>query len=354
MKTVAVHTGIPYEVSIGRGLLGRAGEWLAGLTAPRAAAMVADDTVDALYGDQVQQSLRGAGFRVSRMRFAHGEASKTLETYAAVLAFFSESQITRSDIVVALGGGVTGDLVGFAAATWLRGVRFAQIPTTLLAMVDSSVGGKTGVDLPAGKNLAGAFHQPVGVLCDPDVLSTLPGDVFADGMAEAIKYGVLCDEALFDRLAAGLRPEELETVIGRCVAIKAEICAEDERDTGRRQLLNLGHTLGHAIELCSGYGMPHGHAVAVGMVYAARIAVDLGLCDAGCIARLKAALRANGLPTDADYPAQALAGAALSDKKRSGGTLTFVLPRAIGRCELRPVPVERLPDLAACALRPDV
>ena len=351
MKTVAVHTGVPYEVRIERGLLGRAGEWLAGLTASRVAALVADDAVDALYGDRVEQTLHTAGFRVSRMRFAHGEASKTLETYASILAFLSESQITRSDTVVALGGGVTGDLVGFAAATWLRGVRFAQIPTTLLAMVDSSVGGKTGVDLPAGKNLAGAFHQPVGVLCDPDVLSTLPADVFADGMAEVIKYGVLCDDALFERLAGGLRREELETVIERCVAIKAEICAEDERDVGRRQLLNLGHTLGHAIERCSGYATPHGHAVAAGMVYAARIAAGLGLCGPDCVARLKAALTANGLPTDADYPAQALAGAALGDKKRAGGTLTLVLPREIGRCELYPVPVERLPELAACALR---
>ena len=349
MKTVKVNTGKPYEVNIGRGLIHNAGPWLSALTPSRVVALVADDRVDALWGDVVATSLANAGFRVARMRFPQGEHSKTLATYGEILDFLAENQLTRSDTVVALGGGVTGDMAGFAAATYLRGINVAQIPTTLLAMVDSSIGGKTGVDLPAGKNLAGAFHQPIGVLCDPDVLSTLPAEVFADGAAEAIKYGVLCDESLFEILATGSYLCKLEEIIHRCVSIKAEVCADDECDLGRRQLLNLGHTLGHAIERCSRYAMPHGHAVAVGMVYAARIAANLGLCDSDCVPRLIRGLCNNHLPVSAEYPMETLANIARSDKKRAGDTLTFVLPRKIGQCVLYPVPVDQLPQLAAMA-----
>lgn len=351
MKTVKVNACKPYEVNIGRGLLEHAGGWLAALTSARVAALISDDMVDGLYGEPAEQSLIKAGFRVVRMRFPHGEHSKTLETYGHILDFLAENQLTRSDTVVALGGGVVGDMAGFAAATYLRGINVVQIPTTLLAMVDSSVGGKTGVDLRAGKNLVGAFHQPIGVLCDPNVLATLPTETFADGAAEAVKYGVLCDEGLFDTLATGKYLCQLEDIIERCVSIKAEVCEGDECDRGKRQLLNLGHTLGHAIERCSDYAMPHGHAVAVGMVYAMRIAIRLGLCDAGCEPRLIAALRNNNLPIEAEYPMETLARVARNDKKRAGDILTFVLPRSIGRCELCPVPVERLPELAAMALQ---
>ena len=349
MKTVQVNTGKTYEVSIERGMIAQAGPWLAKHTSSRVTALVADDTVDALYGDLVAQSLTDAGFQVARMCFAHGEQNKNLTTYAEVLEFLTANQLTRSDTLVALGGGVTGDLVGFAAATYLRGINVAQIPTTLLAMVDSSVGGKTGVDLPSGKNLVGAFYQPIGVLCDPDVLSTLPSEVFADGMAEAIKYGVLCDEALFELLATGDFASQLETIIERCVVMKATVCQQDECDRGQRQLLNLGHTLGHAIEHCSGYTLPHGHAVAVGMVYAMRIAITMGLCDPACLPRLTRALGNNALPTEAPYPMETLACVARRDKKRAGDTLTFVLPRGIGHCELYPVPIDQLPELAAMA-----
>ncbi len=350
MKKVHVATGNAYDVTIGRGLLDTAGEWLAALTPSRIAALVADDTVDALYGNHVTVALESAGFAVLRFTFPHGEQSKTLATYGRMLDFLAENRVTRADTVVALGGGVTGDMAGFAAATYLRGVNIAQIPTTLLAMVDSSVGGKTGVDLPAGKNLVGAFHQPIGVLCDVDALATLPPDVYADGMAEAIKYGVLCDASLFEALKQHGATEALPEVVARCVAIKAGVCAGDECDRGQRQMLNLGHTFGHAIERCSGYTLPHGHAVAIGMVYAARIAVHLGLCDAACVPQVVAALQANGLPINAPYAAGALAEAALGDKKRAGGTLTLVLPKAIGQCVLYPVPVENLPALAQVAI----
>lgn len=350
MKKVHVATGNAYDVTIGRGLLDKAGEWLAALTPSRLAALVADDTVDALYGSRVAAALEGAGFAVLRFTFPHGEQNKTLATYGQILDFLAENRVTRADTVVALGGGVTGDMTGFAAATYLRGVNVAQIPTTLLAMVDSSVGGKTGVDLPAGKNLAGAFHQPIGVLCDVDALVTLPPEVYADGMAEAIKYGVLCDAPLFEALKQGSATEALPEIVARCVAIKAGVCAGDECERGQRQMLNLGHTFGHAIERCSGYTLPHGHAVAVGMVYAARIAAHLGLCNPTCVPQVVAALQANGLPTSAAYPAGAIAEAALGDKKRAGGTLTLVLPKAIGQCILYPVPVEDLPALAQVAI----
>lgn len=349
MRAVHVDTGKPYDVTIGTELLGELGLWLRALTSACAAALVADDTVDALYGDRAAHSLEEAGFTVARFRFAHGEGSKTLQTYGLLLDFLAQSRLTRADVVVALGGGVTGDLTGFAAATYLRGVQVAQVPTTLLAMVDSSVGGKTGVNLDAGKNLVGAFHQPIGVLCDVGLLQTLPPETMADGMAEVIKYGLLCDETLFTGLETGSEPD-MESVVERCVAIKAGVCAGDECDRGQRQLLNLGHTLGHAIERCSGYRTPHGHAVGVGMVYAARMAAHEGLCDVRLADRVRSVLANFGLPDSAPYPAEALAEAALGDKKRAGGVLTLVLPKCVGECMLYPVPVERLAELTRATL----
>lgn len=351
MRSVAVNTGKLYHVLIARGLLNETGERLAALTPSRFVALVADDTVDALYGGRVEASLREAGFRVARTRFPHGESSKTLANYGEILNFLAENHLTRRDSVVALGGGVTGDMAGFAAATYLRGMNVLQIPTTLLAMVDSSVGGKTGVDLPAGKNLVGAFHQPMGVLCDPDALDTLSPEGFADGTGEVLKYGALCDALLFDKLAEGNWRGDAEAVIERCVRIKAEVCAADEREAGQRQMLNLGHTFGHAIERCSGYTWSHGHAVGVGMVYAAKIAEYMGMCDSTCTERIRAALRNNGLPTAAPYTPEALANAALSDKKRAGDRITLVLPNRIGACALVPVPVERLEELANVAVK---
>jgi 3-dehydroquinate synthase len=353
MKTVCVNTQRPYGVQIGHGLLRQTGECLAELTGSRLAALIADDTVDALYGDIVERSLTQGGFRVARTRFPHGEAQKTLATYGTLLNFLAENRLTRRDTVVALGGGVTGDLAGFAAATYLRGVNVLQLPTTLLAMVDSSVGGKTGVDLSAGKNLAGAFHQPMGVLCDVDALATLPADMLADGAAEALKYGVLRDESLFSLLAAGNWRGETEAVVERCVAMKSEVCAADERETGSRQFLNLGHTFGHAIERCSAYSIPHGHAVAVGMVMAARIAAYLGRCAPACVGTIAAALSANGLPMTTEFPPEMLAQAALADKKRAGDMITLVLPNRIGVCELFTAPVARLAELAAVGLKTD-
>ena len=351
MKTVHVSAGKPYDVFIERGLMEDTGKILfetLGRTCK--AAILTDDIVDELYGAKTEYSLKQAGFDVCRFAVPHGEENKNLVRWAEMLDFLARNQITRTDVIVALGGGVVGDMAGFAAAAYLRGIKFMQVPTTLLAMVDSSVGGKTAVNLPAGKNLVGAFEQPVAVVCDPDALWTLKPEQLADGVAEIIKYGVLNDKQLFDLLKDGKWHAEMVSVIETCVKAKAQLVEEDERDTGSRQLLNLGHTLGHAVEKCSDFGISHGHAVAIGMVYAAKIAIDLNLCEAVVLKEIKAALTANHLPLQAPYTAQALCDVALSDKKRTGKSITFVLPHAIGDCRLHKLAVEEMPKLIAGAL----
>ncbi len=340
MKQVHIAAGRPYEVTVG-GSLKELGEGLGARRAPCAVMLVADDTVDGLYGDTAAASLERAGFRVARFRFPHGEENKNMDTLCRLLDALAAARLTRTDAVAALGGGVTGDLAGFAAAVYLRGISCVQIPTTLLAAVDSSVGGKTGVDLAAGKNLAGAFHQPEWVLCDLETFATLPQEVFAGGMAEMIKYGVIADEALFDALAAG-KCADLAPAVARCVAIKGGIVSEDERDNGKRQLLNLGHTVGHGIEQRSGYTIPHGQAVAMGMAFIARAGEKAGLCETGVCARIEAALRANGLPIKCPYPLSELMPCLLSDKKRKGGVMTLVLPARIGGSVLHEAPVAGL------------
>lgn len=344
MRIVTVHTNPAYDVLIGSGVLSGAGGVLSSVVTPCKAALITDSIVDALYADQVENSLAQAGFSTCKYVFPSGEQSKNINTLSDILEFLAQNQLTRSDVLVALGGGVVGDITGFAAGVYLRGVRFMQIPTTLLADVDSSVGGKTAVDLRAGKNLAGVFKQPVCVLIDTDTLSTLSDDVFADGAAEAIKYGVLCDAELFDRFEqaknrVGLSGDTLETVIERCVAIKAQIVEQDELDNGLRRTLNLGHTVGHGIELLSDYRIPHGHAVAAGMAVMARSCQD---CEQPFAPRLEAVLKGYGLPVKSRFDAADLARAALLDKKRAGGSITVVAPREIGRCELVTIPVEDL------------
>lgn len=339
---ISVDTAPAYTVTVGAGLLADCGEWLAGLHAPATALLVSDDRVNALYGDTVAESLAAAGFSPVRFVFPHGEASKTTGTLVQLLEFMAENNVTRTDVVVALGGGVVSDLAGFAAAVYLRGIAHVTVPTTLLAAVDAALGGKTGVDLAAGKNLVGAFKQPLGVLCDTDTFHTLPETEWQNGMAEAIKTAVLADAALLEQLK-----ENIPAAVARCVAIKAAIVAEDERDNGRRQLLNLGHTVGHAIERCSGFAIPHGQAVAIGMAVITKAAAKRGLCDEGTLARLLEALQAAGLPTACDYTVEELAAVALHDKKRRGDRLTLAVPRRIGHCELIEIPVEELPHWIA-------
>lgn len=339
MRTIHIPASHEYDVLIGEGLLDKSGELTRKVVKPCRCVLVSDDTVDELYGDRAQISFSYSGFDVVRFSFPAGEASKNLDTLRDLLNAMGEAHLTRSDLVVALGGGVTGDMAGFAAAIYARGVRFVQVPTTLLAAVDSSVGGKTAVDMPFGKNMVGAFHQPSLVLTDTDVLRELPPEQLSNGAAEAIKCGVLNDPALFELLETGDWQDRIDEVAARCVAYKRDVVAGDEFDTGNRAFLNLGHTFGHAIEVCSGLSILHGQAVGIGTLMAAA-AAD---CPEAMLRRLSGCLKANGLPTRCDFDAQALARAALSDKKRSGDCITLVLPEAVGRCRLEKLPVAELP-----------
>lgn len=342
MNTVRVCASRTYDVKIGRGLLKTIGQEVRAITTG-SVFVVTDDTVAPLYLAEVYQSLRSAGLNVSTASIPAGERSKNLEHYTNLLNILAAKGLTRSDAVVALGGGVVGDLAGFTAATYLRGIALIQVPTTLLAMVDSSVGGKTAVDLPAGKNLVGAFHQPSLVLCDPDALNTLPDQIFRDGCAEVIKTAILFDPKLFAHLRDHTTAFDREYVITRCVECKRDVVCADEFDTGERQKLNLGHTIGHAIEKCSNFSVSHGQAVAIGTAMMARAFYENP-------AEIEAVLRAFGLPTTTDFSAESLADAALSDKKRKGETVTLVVPRAIGACTLEKRPVAELRSVIEAGL----
>lgn len=341
MTDITIHASVRYNVRIGAGLLCALGDEAAALGKAERVCLVSDSTVFPLYGEAARQSLLHAGFTVAPFIVPAGEQSKSAESYIALLRFLARSRLTRSDLIVALGGGVVGDLAGFAAATYLRGLRFIQVPTTLLAAVDSSVGGKTAIDLPEGKNLCGAFYQPSAVLCDTQTLATLPAPIFRDGCAEVIKYAVLYDEALFDTLAAQGTAFDREGVIARCVEHKRRAVERDEFDRGARKMLNLGHTVGHAVEACSGYTIAHGSAVAIGMAVVSRAAQ---CADAQRIVRC---LEAFGLPTASPYGIEALYPHLCADKKCTGRTIELIVPRRIGACDIQTLAQEALPEFLA-------
>ena len=342
MNIVKVNASTAYEVTIGSGLLSSLGQEVAKVTKVGKAAIVSDSNVWPLYGEVAQKSLEDVGFSVVSFVFPAGENSKSGATYLELMNFLAQNHVTRSDCLIALGGGVVGDLTGFAAATYLRGISYIQVPTTLLAAVDSSVGGKTAVDLESGKNLVGAFYQPKLVLCDTDTLQSLPVDIFRDGCAEVIKYGILYDPQLFAHLQAKGLAFDREAVITRCVELKRDVVAEDEFDTGSRMKLNLGHTVGHGIEANSNYEISHGKAVAIGMAIVSRSAAKNGICTTETVEMIVGLLQQFGLPTDTEYSPEILYEAALSDKKRSGSTVNLILPKAIGNCAIVPAPVEAL------------
>ncbi len=349
MLTITVPTKIPYDVQIGGGLLDGVGTKIRALTKAVRVMLVSDDIVAPLYAARVRASLYGAGFAVSEFVFANGEAQKRLSTLEGVLEQLAAAHFTRSDLVVALGGGVVGDLAGFAAAVYARGIDYVQIPTTLLAAVDSSVGGKTAVDLAHGKNLCGAFHQPRAVFCDTDTLRTLTPHQVRDGLAEMLKYGVICDEELFDRIK-NYKHEDIAALIARCVEIKRDVVAEDEFDRGRRALLNLGHTVGHAIEAASGFAVTHGHAVAAGMGVIARAAEAGGIAAPGTAARIDAALAALGLPCGTEFDIATLTPLMQGDKKADGTAISLILPRAVGDCIVRRMDMDAAAALVAKGL----
>ena len=344
MRTITVNASKTYKIEVGSGLLPTVGTRLAALLPPkRKVLLVSDDKVAALYGSIVLSSLEAAGYTVSSFIFPHGEASKNTETLVSLWNTMAEMGLSRTDVAVALGGGVVGDLAGFAAATYLRGIACYQIPTTLLSMVDSAVGGKTAVDLAAGKNLCGAFSQPIGVLCDTDVLKTLDSDVFSDGCAEVIKYGYIGDKELLLALESPLTGD-IVPVVSQCIDNKRLVVEADEEDNGCRQLLNLGHTVGHAVERLSNYTVSHGKAVAIGMLVIAKAAVAKKICTPDVPLHMEKILELHGLPTVCPYPASVLAKAALSDKKRRGDTVTLILPTQLGKSVLYPVKADELTD----------
>ncbi len=342
MERIEVKASVTYDVLVGSNILQKSGELIGKVIKTCRAFIITDDIVEGLYLDIVKNSLEEKGFKTDIFVFQNGENSKNSGTLINIVECMAEKNYTRSDIIVALGGGVVGDTSGFAAASYLRGIKFVQIPTTLLAMVDSSVGGKTAVNLKSGKNLWGAFHQPALVICDTNCLKTLSHETFLDGVAEAVKYAVLKDESLCTLLNT-----DLESAIKKCIEIKRDVVGEDEFDRGTRQLLNLGHTLGHSIEALSNFKITHGHAVAVGMVLASRGGEKMGITGKGVTDKIIKVLEDFGLPTKCPYSSKELADHALGDKKRDGDNITLVIPETFGKCTLVKVPIEELEKFAS-------
>lgn len=350
MRKVQVALGEKsYDILIEKGLLSQAGQKLRELL-PEAgkAAVITDSHVGALYGKRLCETLEQSGFSATMLTFPAGEENKNLATLEVLYDGLAAAGLTRSDAVIALGGGVTGDMGGLVAATYLRGVDFIQIPTSLLAAVDSSVGGKVAVDLPRGKNLVGAFYQPRAVYIDPSLLETLPGRYLHDGLAEVIKYGCIRDRSLFEFLQRLADDRELlahmDEIIETCCAIKAQIVEKDEFDTGERMLLNFGHTLGHAVEKVFHYKTySHGEGVGIGMVLLTRQAEKLGLTETGTAGQIAALLRQYGLPADVEINRQDWLDTIMLDKKKRGSRLTFVLVKRIGEGFLQTVPFADVP-----------
>lgn len=336
MLKVQIKASVEYDVLIGD-VIGSAADRLKDLFGDVKYAVICDENVKRLHGDTLSRAF--SGLDSVEYILPSGENSKSLCQYEKILDFLAESSLTRKDVIIAVGGGVTGDISGFCAATYLRGIRFVQVPTTLLAMTDSSVGGKTAVNITAGKNLVGAFHQPSLVLCHTPFLRTLPPEIYSDGMAEVIKYGVIRDRAFFEKLAQGTDEDEM---IARCVEIKRDVVVADEREGGERVILNFGHTGAHAIEKLSRFEISHGAAVAMGMVIAAKSAVNLGICPEETAERLETVLKKYGHERSCPFSASELADASKNDKKTEDGIIKLVLPLKIGDCTVKRVPQSKL------------
>lgn len=350
MKEIHIHASRSYRVLIGSGLLERAGELSLPLIDGRRALIAAGEQVFDLYAERLRENLEAAGFSVWFCVFPSGEAYKTPETMLSIVKALAEAGFSRGDAVFALGGGVTGDMAGLAAALYQRGIACVLLPTTLLAAADASVGGKTAVNLPQGKNLLGCFSQPRLVLCDTDCFRTLPRDIYAEGWAEIVKCAMLRSDPLRRLLEEAEDALCLEEILAACVELKRDLVCADEFDAGDRQLLNFGHTVGHAIERCSGWETPHGLAVAAGMAILTRGCAAKGICPAETVEHLEALLRRFGLPTDCEYAAGELLAAARADKKCRGKRITLVLPDETGRIVRREAEFEDLGELIALGL----
>lgn len=342
---IPVKASVNYEVVIGNGIMDNSGEYIKAVTKAVKLAVITDDTVNALYGDRVVKSLEKSGFDVCKFVFPHGEASKCSDTLLKIYSFLCENHISRTDSLVALGGGVVGDITGYAAATFLRGLDFVQIPTTLLAQVDSSVGGKTAIDLPEGKNLVGAFKQPKLVICDTDTLDTLPEEFLIDGMGEVVKYGMIKSAPLFELLETRTLDNIKEIsadVIKQCVSIKRDVVEADEFDKGERMLLNFGHTLAHSIEQYYNYtGITHGKAVAAGMRMITHLAEKKDMADKGLTDRLIGCLERYKLNVSVEPTEKELGGACLNDKKRESGSISIIICSEVGKSAAVKMSIEK-------------
>ena len=332
MKNIIVNTSKEYEVIIGQNILKDVGKIVKEKVGFSKVCIITDDVVDKIYGESTVVSFINEGFSVDKYVIIHGEQSKNSKNFLEIISFLAEKQYTRTDVIVALGGGVVGDLAGFCAATYMRGIRFVQIPTTLLAAVDSSVGGKTAVDLPQGKNLLGAFWQPSLVMCDTNTLDTLNEKNYADGVAEIIKYGMIYDKKLFDTVKTGTWNRE--EIIARCIKIKRDVVNCDEFENGLRQILNFGHTFGHGIETLSNFELTHGESVAIGMSVLTYSLTDKGEVDNEVYYELINALKNNNLPYTTEFSADDIFNKVINDKKRNGDFINIIVVKEIGNAEI--------------------
>ncbi len=346
MKKLFVNAGKGYEILIEKGILSSCGEYIRKVSNAKKVCIVSDSNVFPLYGERVKASLECSGFEALCFVFEAGEASKKPETVLNIVEFLAENGLTRDDLVVALGGGVCGDMAGFAAAIYLRGIDFVQLPTSLLAQVDSSVGGKTAVDLPQGKNLCGAFHQPSLVLIDSTTLDTLSPHFFSDGMAEAIKMGCIKSKSLFEKIENENAKNIIDDIIFECVSLKAEVVERDEKEKGERALLNFGHTAGHAIERLHNFEtVSHGEAVGIGMVLICRAAEKNGVTEKGCGERIARVLKKYNLKTEDENSLSDIVNAMRSDKKRTASSIKFIMLKDIGYGFINPVSYSDIPGL---------
>ena len=337
MRKVTVNASKTYDILIEKGAIDRGGELIKDIVGKGKVCIISDSNVAPIYMQRVKNSLSNEGIKAAEYIFPAGEKSKNAQTFIEILNFLAEEGFTRRDTLIALGGGVTGDMTGFCAATYMRGIKFIQIPTTLLAAVDSSVGGKTGIDLSCGKNLAGAFHQPSMVIFDRDVLDTLPKEYFADGMAEIIKYAIIRGEGL-DKLIC--ENADIEEIVEICVKIKRDIVNADEFEGGIRQILNFGHTIGHAIESLSDYTISHGRCVAMGMY----IVTKAYRCEA-LLEKLCTMLEKYGLETKCPYTPEEIVEMAKKDKKADSDGVNLIVSRKMGECEIVKITMDELLSL---------
>ncbi len=346
MKKLTVNVGKTYEIIIEKGIMQECGAYIKKVSSAKKVCVITDSNVAPLYLDRVVSDLEKEGYEVFSFIFKAGESSKTTAVIVEMVEFLAEKGLTRKDLVVALGGGVCGDMAGFAAAVYLRGIDFVQIPTTLLSQVDSSVGGKTGVDLPQGKNLCGAFHQPVLVLIDPLALHTLSDHYFSDGMGEVIKAGCIKSAQLFEKIENKDVKENIEEIIFECVDIKRSVVERDEKEQGERALLNFGHTIGHGIEKLHNFsGVSHGEAVGIGMLMISEIGEKAGLTEKGTADRIKAVLEKYNMKTSDNHSAESIIEAMQSDKKRTLNGINFVMLKSIGNSFIYPVENEKINKL---------